>query len=251
MARAELKTPDEIAAMRRSGKLLAATFGMIRKMVRPGVKAEDIDAAAESFIRDHGATPSFLGYRGYPATLCISFNEQVVHGIPGDRKLTEGDLVGIDGGLILDEFHSDMAESFYIGGTPPPEIDRLMKTTKRALEKGLTKWVPGNRIYDVSRAIQTEAESEGFSVVRALVGHGIGRVMHEDLQVPNYVPPGTSPEIKEGMTAAIEPMVNAGTWEVRCLKDKWTIVTADGSMSCHFEHTVAATKDGPRILTLP
>jgi methionyl aminopeptidase len=246
-----LKSPEEIAAMRRSGKLLAAMFAMLRGMVKPGVKGIDLDAAAESFIRDHGATPSFLGYRSFPATLCVSFNEQVVHGIPGERRLTEGDLVGIDCGLVLGGFHSDMAESFHIGGAPPPDVERLMSATRRALEKGLAKWLPGNKVYDVSRAVQKEAESEGFSVVRALVGHGIGRVMHEDLQIPNYVPPGTSPEIKEGMTAAIEPMVNAGTWEVRYLRDKWTVVTADGRLSCHFEHTVAATKDGPVILTLP
>ena len=251
MARVELKTPDEIAVMRRSGKLLAAVFGMLHGMVAPGVKGIDLDTAAETFIRDHGAVPSFLGYRGFPATLCISFNEQVVHGIPGDRRLTEGDLVGIDCGLVLDGFHSDKAESFYVGGAPPPDVERLMTTTKKALDKGLAKWAPGNRVYDVSRAIQTEVESEGFSVVRALVGHGIGRVMHENLQIPNYVPAGNSPEIKVGMTAAIEPMVNAGTWEVRYLRDKWTVVTEDGKMSCHFEHTVAATKDGPMVLTLP
>jgi len=247
-----LKTEDEIEAMRRSGKLLAGTLEFLRGMMKPGMKSAELDKAAEGFIREHGAVPAFKGYRGYPATLCVSFNEQVVHGIPGDRRLTEGDLVGIDCGAILDGFYSDMAESFYIGDVPPPEIERLMRITRRSLEIGISKWIVGNRVGDVSNAFQKEVESNGFSVVRALVGHGIGRTMHEEgLQVPNFGPAGAGPLIQPGMTAALEPMVNEGTWDVRYLKDGWTVVTADGKLSCHFEHTVAATSDGPQILTLP
>jgi methionyl aminopeptidase len=247
----KIKSADDLKAMRRSGRLLAATFEVVRGMIRPGVAAIDLDRAAERFIRKGGGIPAFLGYRGYPSSLCVSFNEQVVHGIPGSRKLTEGDLVGIDCGAVLDGFVSDMAESFYVGGAPPVEIENLMEATRKSLEAGIERWVAGNRVGDVSNAVQQVAESSGFSVVRALVGHGVGRELHEEPQVPNFGRAGTGPEIRNGMTVAIEPMVNAGTYRVAHLKDGWTVVTMDGRLSCHFEHTVAATADGPAILTLP
>ncbi len=246
------KTSEEIELMRRSGRLLAATHEFIAGMMKPGVSSAELDRAAEEFIRDGGGKPAFKGYRGYPATLCVSFNEQVVHGIPGPRRFVEGDLVGVDCGAILEGYYSDMAVTHYVGGEPPAQVDDLMKTTLRSLHKGVEKWRPGNRVGDVSAAIQKEVESRGFSVVRALVGHGIGTVMHErGLQIPNYGNAGTGLKIVEGMTAAIEPMVNMGGYDVRELKDGWTYVTADASLSCHFEHTVVATADGPRILTLP
>lgn len=246
-----IKSAEELEKMRRAGKLLAATFERLREIIKPGITSIELDRAAESFIKEHGGEPAFLGYRGFPNTLCVSFNEQVVHGIPGGRRLIEGDLIGIDCGVKLDGYYSDMAESFYVGGTPPPEIENLMETTRKALKAGIEEWVVGKRVGDVSSAIQKEVESQGFSVVRALVGHGIGRVMHEELQVPNFGLAGTGAKIVEGMTAAIEPMVNAGTFRVMYLKDGWTVVTADGRPSCHFEHTVAATPGGPMILTLP
>jgi len=237
--------------MRRSGKVLAAAMNHIEKLIEPGVESIDLDKAAETFIRDHGGVPSFKGYRGFPASICCSFNEQVVHGIPGDRLLEEGDLVGIDCGVILDGWHSDMAKSFYVGGKPPAKIAKLMETTRRCLEKAIEKAVAGNRLGDVSNAVQAEAESNGFSVVRALVGHGIGRTMHEEPQVPNFGPPGVGPVLPENATIAIEPMINMGGYRVTMLDDGWTMVTQDGKPSCHFEHTVAVSAGRAKILTLP
>ena len=217
--------------------------------IEPGVRDGDIDKFAEEFIRDHGAQPAFKGYRGFPATLCISFNEQVVHGIPGNRRFKQGDLVGIDCGVILDDYFSDMARSVYVGGNPPRPVQDLLDVTERALARGVEQMQQGNRLGDVSSAIQAEVEAHRFSVVRALVGHGIGREMHEDPQVPNYGTAGSGPMIKNGMVFAIEPMVNAGHYAVKTLPDGWTIVTADKSLSCHFENTVAITPGGPEILT--
>ncbi len=249
--RIKYKTSDEIEAMRRSGKVLAATLDYLESMAQPGITSGDLDRKAETFIRDHGGVPSFKGYNGFPGSICTSFNEQVVHGIPGERKLKAGDLLGIDCGVILDGYHSDMAKSFYIGGEPPPHIEKLMKATRNGLFKGIEQMRAGNKLGDISNAVQKEAESKGFSVVRALVGHGIGTEMHEEPQVPNFGQAGTGPILREGLTIAIEPMINVGTYKVKTLPDGWTVVTTDGKLSCHFEHTVAVTADGPEILTLP
>lgn len=237
--------------MRRSGKVLAATLEHIESLLEPGVTSGELDMKADAFIRDHGGIPSFKGYSGFPGSICTSFNEQVVHGIPGGRKLEEGDLLGIDCGVILDGYHSDMAKSFYIGGEPPEHIEKLMTATRDSLLRGIEQARPGNKLGDISNAVQTEAEGGGFSVVRALVGHGIGTQMHEEPQVPNFGPAGTGPILREGLTIAIEPMINEGTFKVKTLSDGWTIVTTDGKLSCHFEHTLAVTADGPVILTLP
>jgi methionyl aminopeptidase len=235
--------------MRAAGNLLALTMQEVLNRIEPGAKDGDVDRFAEEFIRSHGALPAFKGYNGYPKTLCMSFNEQVVHGIPGNRRIKEGDLIGIDCGVILNEYYSDMARSVYVGGEPPRRIKQLMEATQSALASGIENMREGKRLGDVSSAVQTQAEAHGFSVVRSLVGHGIGTSMHEEPQVPNYGSPGTGPEIKNGMVFAIEPMVNMGRYAVKTLPDGWTIVTADNSLSCHFENTVAATPDGPEILS--
>lgn len=244
-----IKTPDEIEAMRRSGKLLSAAMKHIEKFIRAGARSKDVDREAETFIRDHGGVPSFKGYRGYPASLCMSFNEQVVHGIPGSRVIEEGDLIGVDCGVALDGWHADMARTFYVGDFPPGDIAKLIKITKSSLEKGIEQAVEGKRLGDISHAIQVEAELNGFSVVRALVGHGIGRSLHEDPQVPNFGPAKSGPELKENMTLAIEPMINQGVHGVKTLPDGWTIVTADAKLSCHFEHTVVVGKAAAETLT--
>jgi len=244
-----IKSPEELDRMRSAGRSLARVMNELEALIVPGAVTADLDRFAEERIRKLKARPAFKGYRGYPATLCISINEQVVHGIPGKHALKAGDLVGIDVGLILEGFYSDMARSFHVGGEPPEKVRKLMDTTRNALQSGIAKMREGNKLGDVSHAVQLEAESKGFSVVRALVGHGIGRAMHEDPQVPNYGHAGTGIAIKNGMVFAIEPMVNAGKYPVRFLEDGWTVITADGSLSCHFENTVAATAEGPEILT--
>lgn len=236
--------------MAEAGDLLARTMEAIEPMIEAGVRTIELDEAAEDFIRSRGAIPAFKGFHGFPATLCISVNEEVVHGIPGLRKLKPGDLAGIDCGLILNGLYSDMARSYYIGGEAPEKIRKFMEATERSLYNGIEMMREGMRLGDISSAVQREAEGNGYSVVRKLVGHGIGRGMHEDPQVPNYGTAGSGPKIKNGMVFAIEPMINMGRYEVRELSDGWTIVTSDKSLSCHFEHTVAATENGPRILTV-
>ena len=243
-----VKTPNELALMRRCGAVLASVMRRIEGEIRPGVTTGDLDNLAESALREAGATPAFKGYRGYPASICASVNDEVVHGIPGPRKLHEGDLVGIDIGAFLEGYCTDMAETFYLG-EPPGEVARFMETSRRALAKGIDRMRVGNRLGDISNAVQTEAEAGGYGVVRALVGHGIGRQMHEEPQVPNYGQPGSGPVIVEGMVFAIEPMINMGVFSVRTLADGWTVVTSDGKLSAHYEHTVAATAAGPEILT--
>lgn len=248
-AKINIKTPEEIEAMRRSGKLLSAALEHIEKFVKPGITSREVDQEAESFIRDHGGIPSFKGYRGFPGSICISFNEQVVHGIPDERIIKEGDFIGIDCGAILEGWHSDMARTYYVGEHPPRDIEKLINVTKSSLEKAIEKAVEGNRLGDISNAVQVEAEMNGFSVVRALVGHGIGRSMHEEPQVPNFGPSDSGPVLKENMVFAIEPMLNQGVHGVRTLADGWTIVTADKKLSCHFEHTVAVGKKSAQVLT--
>jgi methionyl aminopeptidase len=218
-------------------------------MIRPGVKTEDLDRAAEEFIRSHGSVPSFKGYRGFPASICTSVNSEVVHGIPGGRVLSEGDIVSIDVGVLKEGYHSDAAATFPVG-TVSDEVRDLLDTTRQALAAGIAEAREGNTIADISAAVQATVESEGFAVVRDLVGHGIGQEMHESPQVPNFVSPGKTPELASGMTLAIEPMVNAGDYPVEVLDDGWTVVAKDGSLSAHFEHTVAVRPEGGEILTL-
>jgi len=234
--------------MRRSGLIVADTLARLRKMVEPGITTLELDAVAEANIRGAGAIPTFKGYRGFPASICASINEEVVHGIPSERRLKEGDIIKIDCGATLDGYVGDAAISVPVGKISP-EWQRLLDVTRDSLLKAIEKMVAGNHLYDVSSAVQHHVEAEGFSIVRDFCGHGIGQRMHEDPQVPNYGRPGTGPVLKEGWVLAIEPMVNEGTHEVRILKDGWTVKTKDGRASSHFEHTIAVTEEGPRVLT--
>ena len=244
-----LKSAEEIAKMRRAGRIVAATIDAVTGAVRPGLTTADLDEVAEKTILDHGATPSFKGYRGFPASLCTSVNEQVVHGIPGQKKLKQGDILSLDFGAIWEGYNADAAVSVFIGDPPSAEAEKLVRVTEEALEAGISQVRPGRRLSDISNAVQQVVEGAGFAVVREYVGHGVGRSLHEDPQIPNYGPPGRGPELKPGLVVAIEPMVNMGGWETRVLADGWTVVTADGSLSAHFEHTIAVTDEGPEILT--
>lgn len=242
------KSPAEIAIMRRAGRVVAETLAILRSAVRPGITTRDLDRVAEREIRSRDAIPSFLGYRGFPATLCASLNHEIVHGIPGDPVVREGDLVKLDLGAIVEGFHADAAITVPVGEISE-EARKLMETTERALYAGIEEARLGNRIGDIGAAVQTVAEGAGFEVVREYVGHGVGRALHEDPPIPNYGQPGKGLRLQEGMVIAIEPMVNVGTSDARTLADGWTVVTEDGSLSAHFEHTVAITADGPKILT--
>lgn len=245
------KTPAEIEKMRAAGAVVARCLKELAEQIVPGKTTTlDLDRMAEELIKKHGAISSFKNYRGYPNTVCVAVNEEVVHGIPGSRILIPGDIVGIDLGAIVDGWHGDSAITVAIGGQASDEAMALLKVTKEALFKGIEQAKPGNRLTDIGHAIQSYVERRGYSVVRDLVGHGIGRSMHEDPHVPNYGKPGKGIRLEEGMTLAIEPMVNIGTYEVVTLGDDWTVVTRDRKLSAHFEHTVAITKDGPDILTL-
>jgi methionyl aminopeptidase len=244
-----LKTPEEIEIMTRASKLVAETLDALKREVRPGISTEELDRLAEEFIRSRGGIPAFKGYRNYPKTLCASVNEQVVHGIPSKRVLKEGDIIGLDLGAIVDGFYGDSAVTVPVG-TVHPRTAELLRVTEEALYKGIEQAVVGNRLSDISHAIQRHAEAAGFSVVTDFVGHGIGRQLHEEPQVPNYGKPGQGPRLQVGMVLAIEPMINAGGSGVRVLDDHWTAVTRDGSLSAHFEHTIAIQANGPaRILT--
>jgi len=243
-----IRTESELDLMKRNGEILRDCFLEIEKELRPGVTTGDLDRIAEEFIRSHGAIPAFKGYQGYPANICASVNEQVVHGIPGPRELEEGDIIGIDMGALCDEYYSDASRTYGVGEVGE-EAQRLMRVTKEALELAIDLARPGNHLSDISHAIQTHAEGAGYQVVRTLVGHGIGRRMHEEPQIPNFGAPGRGPLLKSGMVLAIEPMVNAGTFDVLTLKDNWTYVTVDGKLSAHFEDTVAVTEGGPLVLT--
>jgi len=242
------KSPAEIGLMREAGRMLAEALVRLQDMARPGVTLLDLDREADRFIRGHGCTPGFKGYEGFPNSLCTSVNDQVVHGIPTNRKLREGDLLSLDCGLIYGGFWADAGVTVGIG-TIRPEAARLIRATREALAVGIGQARAGNRIGDVSAAIQEHVEAAGFSVVRQYVGHGIGRDMHEDPQVPNFGLPGRGPLLKPGMVLAIEPMVNAGKPDVALLGDGWTVVTVDHSLSAYFEHSVAITADGPEVLT--
>ncbi|MEJ5375178.1 MAG: type I methionyl aminopeptidase [bacterium] len=245
-----LKGPEEMQFLRQANKIVACILEELTHLVTPGTLTKDLDRFVEQRIRDLGGEPAFLGYRGYPASSCISINEQVVHGIPGNRKIREGDLVSVDLGVVYRGYYGDAARTYGVGKLSQ-KARRLMEVTEEALYKGIEKAVAGNRLFDISKAIQSWVERHGFSVVREFVGHGIGQSLHEDPQVPNYVPRSPyNPLLESGLVLALEPMVNAGDYRVKVLPDGWTAVTADGSLSAHFEHTIAITEDGPEILTL-
>jgi methionyl aminopeptidase len=243
------KSASEIERMRAANALVAQVLWDLAAMVRPGVSTADLDEAAEQKVRAAGAEPAFKGYRGYPATLCASVNEQVVHGIPSTRQLASGDIVSLDMGVKLNGFYGDSAITVPVG-VVSDEVKSLLRVTEEALDKGIAQVRVGGRISDIGHAIQQHVETHGFSVVREFVGHGIGAALHEEPQIANYGDPGRGPRLAEGMTLAIEPMVNMGRPSVRLLADGWTAVTRDGSLSAHFEHTVAVTKDGPLVMTL-
>jgi methionyl aminopeptidase len=243
------KSPREIEQMAKAGAVVARTHELMREHVRPGVATEELDRIAEEFIRSEGGVPTFKGYRGYPAALCISRNDMVVHGIPGRDALAEGDVVAIDVGVTLGGFVADSAWSYAVGEISE-EAQRLLEVCEASLYAGIEQARIGNRIGDIGAAIQERVERDNFSIIRNLVGHGIGRDMHEEPQIPNFGSPGRGPLLAEGMTLAIEPMITAGGAEVVLLDDRWSIVTEDGSLSAHFEHTVAVTEEGPRILTM-
>ena len=234
--------------MGEAGRITARALRLVGEQVRPGVTTGELDSVAEQVIREEGAVPAFLGYHGFPASICTSLNSQVVHGIPGKTRLREGDIISIDIGAVHEGYYGDSARTFAVGEVS--ELAKaLMDATERSLFAGIALCEPGRHLYDISSAVQTVAEGAGFSVVREYVGHGIGRNMHEDPQVPNYGQAGTGPALQAGMVLAIEPMVNAGGAEVRSLDDGWTVVTVDGRLSAHFEHTVAITASGPLVLT--
>ncbi len=244
-----LKTPAEIEVMAQASRVVAESLDIVRKAVQPGISTEELDCIAEQEIRVRGALPAFKGYRNYPRTLCASVNEQVVHGIPSKRKLKEGDIIGLDLGAIVGGFYGDSAVTVAVGSVPEA-TEKLVQVTKEALHLGIKQAIVGNRLSDISYAVQQHIESSGFSVVTEFVGHGIGRQLHEEPQVPNYGKPGQGPRLQTGMVLAIEPMVNMGRSAVRILDDRWTAVTVDGSLSSHFEHTIAIQPSGgPRILS--
>ena len=244
------KSPGEIEKMRRAGRIVRQVLDTVRDMVAPGVSTMDLERAAEKKIRELGAKPAFKGYYDYPCVLCTSVNQEVVHGIPSERRvLKEGDIVSIDCGVVLDGYYGDSAITVPVGQGVSPELQKLLDVTRDSLYRGIDAMRIGNTIGDVGAAVQKLVEENGFSVVREFVGHGIGTRLHEDPQLPNYGTPGHGTKLREGMVLAIEPMVNAGGPGVRVLEDKWTAVTEDGRPSAHFEHCVAVTKDGPVILT--
>lgn len=244
------KSAQEIDKMRRAGRIVAGTIERVIAAVAPGKSTADLNAVAEAYVHERNATPSFLGYRGYPASICTSLNEEVVHGIPAkERKLKEGDVLSLDFGAIWEGFHADSAVTVFVGRPPSEEAVRLVRATEESLNAGISQVRPGARLSDIGHAVEQIAQGAGFQVVREYVGHGIGRAMHEDPQIPNYGDPGRGPELRPGLVLAIEPMVNAGDWRTRVLADGWTVVTADGSLSAHFEHTVVVTEDGHEVLT--
>lgn len=244
-----LKTVRELKLMREAGRIVATVLAAMREMAAPGVTTAVLNEEAERIIQKMGGTPSFKGYRGYPASICASVNEQIVHGIPNTRRLKEGDILSVDVGAIYKGYHGDAAITIPIGRVSP-EAERLVAVTEKALELGIAKSTAGLHTGDVSWAIQEWVESQNLAVVREYTGHGIGREMHEEPQIPNFGRPGVGKPLKPGMTFALEPMVNTGTWKTRVLDDLWTVVTEDGSLSAHFEHTIAVTEGEPQILTL-
>ena len=243
-----LKSPEEIEKMAKAGSIVGEVLESIKGMIQTGMTTKEIELFADERIKALGGKPAFKGYRGYPASICTSLNDEVVHGIPSSRKLKDGDIISIDLGVYYDGFYGDAAITAPVGKIDNETV-ALLRITEEALNLGIENAIEGNRVNDISYAIQSHAEKNGLSVVRTFVGHGIGRELHEEPQIPNYGTPGKGPRLKEGMTLAIEPMVNAGTYEVKILGDGWTAVTADGKKSAHFEHTVLVTSGRPEILT--
>lgn len=244
-----LKNTEDLRLLQRANIMVADTLGELRTRIKPGITTGELDRIAEDFIRSRKGIPAFKGYRGYPSTLCISVNEEIVHGIPGKRVLKKGDIVSLDIGVLLDGYYGDAAITVGVGPVSA-EADRLMRVTEESLYRGIEKAREGNRLSDISIAVQTHVEAAGFSVVRDFVGHGIGRNLHEDPQIPNFYTPATyNPRLKAGMVFALEPMVNQGTFKVKILQDGWTAVTRDAKLSAHFEHTIAVTANGPFILS--
>jgi methionyl aminopeptidase len=244
-----MKSSREIETMRRSGKITSKVLGDLMRAAKPGMTTGDLDAMAEQGIRELGGVPTFMGYHGYPSSICTSVNEEVVHGMPGKRVLKDGDLLSIDIGTTFEGYVSDSAVTVAVGSISE-EAQRLLRITQECLMKGIEQMYKGKRLGDIGAAVQTHAEAAGYGVVRELVGHGIGTKMHEEPQVPNYGTAGAGMELRTGLVLAIEPMITQGNYAVETLKDGWTVVTADGKLAAHFEHTIAITEDGPRILTL-
>jgi methionyl aminopeptidase len=245
-----LKTPSELATMREAGRIVAETLNLMKEWVKPGVTTADLDAKADEYIRKRGAKPSFKGYNGFPASICVAVNDEVVHGIPGPRRLEAGDIITLDIGANYRGLHGDAAISLPVGEVSPT-ARRLLEVCEQSLYKGIEQARAGKHLSDIGAAIQPFVERNGFSVVRLYCGHGVGRHLHEDPQVYHYGPAGKGPVMRKGMVITIEPMVNAGKPDTKVLDDKWTVITADGSLSAQFEHSVAITENGPRILTLP
>ena len=250
------KSPEEIDRMRRAGRIVAGTIDRVLDAVRVGVTTAELDAVAERYIDEQGAIPSFKGYGGgggrvpFPAVICTSLNDEIVHGIPSEHRIAaDGDLLKLDFGAIWEGFHADSAVTVIVGEPPSAEAEKLVRVTEESLEAGIAEIRPGGRLSDIGAAVEQVAAGAGFGVVREYVGHGIGRALHEDPQIPNYGRPGRGPELKPGLVLAVEPMVNVGGWETTLLADGWTVVTQDGSLSAHFEHTIAVLEDGHEVLT--
>ena len=244
----KIKSSEEIEILRQAGKILASVIRELKSSLKSGIKTKDIDVFAEKLMQKYGVSPAFKGYRGFPACVCVSINEEVVHGIPGERVLKEGDIVSLDVGIIYKNFYSDTAVTVGIGSIEP-RLEKLLEVTYAALYKGIEKPLVNNHLSDISHAVQHFVESNNFSVVRDFVGHGIGRSLHEEPEIPNFGPPQEGPLLKEGMVLAIEPMVNMGAWQTKIGSDGWTVTTEDGKPSAHFEHTILVTQNGPEILT--
>ena len=245
-----IKGPDQLALMRKAGRVVAEMHATIREAIRPGVTTAELDRIGRDVLERRGAQSNFLHYHGYPAVICASPNDMIVHGIPGDRRLEEGDIISIDCGAIVQGWHGDAAFTAPVGEVSP-EARKLLEAAEASLAAGIAQMVPGNRLSDIGHAVQAVAEGAGFSIVREYVGHGIGTAMHEAPDVPNYGPPGKGPKLLPGVVLAVEPMLNVGSPDTFLLEDGWSVVTADGSLSAHVEHTIAVTDDGPEILTLP
>jgi len=245
------KSPQEVDKMRTAGRIVAGTIDRVLAAVRPGISTADLDGVAEEEIHLRAATPSFKGYKGFPASICASLNDEVVHGIPSPKRMLKvGDILSLDFGAIWEGYHADSAVTVFVGEPPSAEAEKLVRVTEEALEAAISQVRPGGRLSDISHAVEQVVEGAGFSVVREYVGHGIGRSLHEDPQIPNYGPPGRGPELRTGLVLAVEPMVTMGDWPTRVLADDWTVVTADGSPAAHFEHTIAVTDDGHEVLTI-
>ena len=246
------KSPSEVDAMRKAGRIVAGTIDATLAAVRPGASTADLDTVADTYIKERGALASFKGYRGFPASICASLNDEVVHGIPSPKRiLRSGDILSLDFGAIWEGFHADAAVTVFVGEPPSAEAEKLVRVTEEALEAAISQIRPGGHLSDVSHAVQQVVEGAGFAVVREYVGHGVGRSLHEDPQIPNYGPLGRGPELRPGLVVAVEPMVTMGDWKTRVLADDWTVVTADGSLAAHFEHTIVVTEEGHEVLTVP